>query len=67
MIIKFLKAKFLEAKGFDASSARLEFENMFNSRTGKDEGAPILSASSNTRGFPYLSPYGNTSDTGFGG
>lgn len=67
MTIKFLKAKFLEAKGFDASSARLEFENMFNSRTGKDEGAPILSASNNSRGFPFLHPYYNTADTGFGG
>jgi len=66
MMVRFLKCKFLEAKGFDASSARLEFENMFNSRTGKDEGAPILSASNNSRGFPYLHPYYNTGDTGFG-
>jgi len=67
LIIKFLKCKFLEAKGFDASSSRMEFENMMNSRTGKDTGAPILSASNNSRGFPYLHPYYNTSDTGFGG
>ena len=66
LMIKMLKAKFLEAKGFDASSARLEFENMFLSRTGKDEGAPILSASNTSRGFPYLHPYYNTGDTGFG-
>jgi hypothetical protein len=66
LIIKYLKAKFLDAKGFDASSARLDFENMFLSRTGKDEGAPILSAGSNSRGFPYMSPYYNTPDTGFG-
>jgi hypothetical protein len=58
--------KMLEAKGFDASAARLEFENMFDSRTGKDEGASILSAGRNSRGFPYLSPYGNTGDTGYG-
>lgn len=66
LAIKFLKAKFLESKGFDASSSRLEFENMMGSRTGKDTGAPILNAASNTRGFPYLSPYYNTGDTGFG-
>lgn len=66
LIIKFLKAKVLEAKGFDASSARLEFENMFNSRTGRDKGAPILSASNSSRGFPYLNPYYNTPDTGYG-
>lgn len=67
LIIKFLKCKFLEAKGFDPSSARMEFETMFLSRTGKDEGAPILSASSSMRGFPYLHPYYNTGDTGYGG
>lgn len=66
LIIKFLKAKFLEAKGFDPTSARLEFENMFNSRTGKDTGAPILSASNTSRGFPLLHPVYNTPDTGFG-
>lgn len=66
VVVKFLKAKYLEAKGFDASSARLEFENMFLSRTGKDEGASVLSASNNSRGYPYLSPYNNTSDSGYG-
>jgi hypothetical protein len=66
LIVKFLKAKFLEAKGFDATSARLEFDHMFNSRTGKDEGAPILNAANNSRGFPYLNMYGNTPDTGYG-
>lgn len=67
LIIKYLKVKFLEAKGFDATAARIEFETMFLSRTGKDEGAPILSASSSQRGFPYLHPYYNTGDTGYGG
>jgi hypothetical protein len=67
MIIKFLKAKWLEAKGLEPGAARLEFETMFLSRTGKDEGAPILSASNNSRGFPYLHPYYNTADTGYGG
>ena len=66
LAIKFLKVKFLEAKGFDASAARLEFETVFNSRTGKDEGGVILSASSSSRTYPYLNPYRNTGDTGFG-
>ncbi len=66
LIIKFLKVKFLEAKGFDASAARLEFETIFNSRTGKDMGAPILSAASTTRTFPYLNPYRNVGDTNYG-
>ena len=66
LIIKFLKVKFLEAKGFDSSAARLEFETIFNSRTGKDVGAPILNAGSNSRTFPYLHPYRNIGDTGYG-
>lgn len=66
LAIKFLKCKFLEAKGFDPTSSRLEFENMMNSRTGKDTGAPILSASGSTGRFPYLSPYGNTTDSFYG-
>ena len=66
LIIKFLKAKFLEAKGFDSTAARAELQAMFDSRTGKDTGAPILSASGTGRGFPYLSPFYNTGDTGYG-
>ena len=67
LIVKFLKCKILEAKGFDASSARMEFENMFDARTGKDEGASILSASRSGRTFPYLNGYSSVGDTGFGG
>ena len=67
LIKKFLKVKFLAAKGFDTAAASLDFETLFLSRTGKDTGAPILSASSSQRGFPYLSPYFNTGDTGYGG
>ena len=66
LIVKFLKVKMLEAKGFDASSARLEFENMLDSTTGKDVGAPILSAGRNSRNYPYITPYRNTGDTGIG-
>jgi len=67
LIVKFLKLKFLQAKAFPSDAAALEFENMFNSRTGKDAGAPILSASNSSRGVPYLNSYYNTPDTGYGG
>ncbi len=65
--IKFLKLKYLQAKGFDYSAAAMEFDTLLDSRIGKSVGAPILSASRSGRHFPYLSPYGNTGDTGFGG
>lgn len=66
LTIKFLKLKFLQAKGFDTSAAGLEFDTMLDSRIGKSEGAPVLSASNSTRGFPYLNSYGSTPDTGYG-
>jgi hypothetical protein len=65
--IKFLKLKWLQAKGFDYSSAALEFDTLLASRTGKSVGAPILSASRNTGGMPYLNAYSNTPDTNYGG
>ena len=67
LIRKFLKCKFLESKGFDATAARQEFENMFGSRTGKDTGAKLLNAGKVGRGYPYLHPYASTPDTGYGG
>ena len=65
LVEKFLKAKFLEAKGLPSQSARLEFETMFLSRTGKDRGAPVLNAGRG-HGFPYLSSYRSVGDTGYG-
>jgi hypothetical protein len=66
MMVKFLKMKFLSAKGFDTMSATQEFENMFGARTGMDEGAPILSAGNNGRAFPYIDTLRNTPDSGYG-
>ena len=67
LTIKFLKLKFLQAKGLPAGDAAMEFETMLESRIGKSEGAPVLNASHRSRGYPYLSPYYNTGDSGFGG
>ena len=65
LMVKFLKLKFLSAKGFDATTAALEFDNIFQGRIGKNTGAPILSAS-NTGGYPYLNSYRNLPDTNYG-
>jgi hypothetical protein len=66
LIIKFLKLKFLLAKGFDAQAAITEFETLFDGRVGRDTGATILSAS-NSRGiFPYLDMYTSVPFTGYG-
>jgi len=65
LVVKYLKVKFLEAKGFDASAARLELDTMFNARTGRDTGAPILNAGGRS-GYPYINGYRNVGDTGYG-
>lgn len=67
MTIKFLKLKWLAAKGFDIAMAALEFDTIFNTRVGKSTGAPVLSASRSGAGYPYLDAYRNTGDTGYGG
>lgn len=66
MTVKFLKAKFLEAKGFDSTGARIEFDTLFSGRTGRDTGAQVLSASSGSSSFPYLNPYYNVGSTNYG-
>lgn len=66
LIKKLLKVKWLSAKGFDTSLASREFDLMFKSRTGSDSGAPILNASG-VAAYPYLNPWRNMSDTGYGG
>lgn len=61
-----LKMRFLEAKGFDSSMATNAYYQALNSWMGKDNSAPVLSASRSRR-YPFLDAYNNTPDTGFGG
>jgi hypothetical protein len=42
LLVKFVKMKFYELKGFDTTSTQAEFMRIFNTLTGKDVGAPIL-------------------------
>lgn len=64
LIKKFLKLRFLEAKGFDTTAAVGQFLTMFNSWTGRDVSAPVLRMS-RSRVFPYLG-YRNIPETGYG-
>lgn len=65
LVKKFLKVKYLEAKGFDSKGASDSFADMFESTTGKDGAAPVLNAGG-TRNFPYLETIRNTTDSGYG-
>jgi hypothetical protein len=66
LISRALKVKFLEAKGLDSTKAQADLNQSFDLLTAHDKGAGIMSAGSRRRGFPYLSMYGNTPDSGFG-
>jgi hypothetical protein len=67
MIIKFLKVKWLDAKGFDSTAARMDFDSMYSGRVGRDTGAPILNAGAGVRWPPYLNAWYNVPDSGYGG
>lgn len=43
LVIKFIKLKFYQLKGFDTTGVLADFTRIFDSLTGKDIGAPILS------------------------
>jgi len=43
LMIKFIKQKFYEVKGFNTEATQRDFVRMFLSLTGKDKGAPKLS------------------------
>jgi len=64
LITKFLKLRFLEAKGFDTTAAANQFINMFNSFTDKDVSAQTLNMARN-RVFPYLG-WRNIPETNYG-
>lgn len=64
LIVKFLKLRFLGAKGFDTTSPLNEFNSVFMQWTGKDLSAPVLSMS-RMRVFPYLG-WRNIPESGYG-
>lgn len=66
LISRYLKMKFLEAKGLDSTKAQDDFNQRFTFTTGKEKGAEILNAGGRT-GFPYLDAYRNVPQSNFGG
>lgn len=64
LIVKFLKLRFLEAKGFDTNAASQQFHSVFMQWTGKDVSAPVLNAA-RMRIFPYLG-WRNIPETNYG-
>lgn len=66
LIKTLVKAKFLEAKGFDSKAARADFNEMMDSITGQEKSAPILNAGGHIRVYPYLDGRLNVPDSNFG-
>jgi hypothetical protein len=66
LITRYLKLKWLEAKGFDTTKPQDDFNLVFGSLTSKDKGAPIVSAGNGAGGMVYLDTFRSTPDTGFG-
>lgn len=64
LIMKMLKLRFLEAKGFDTTAALGQFNTALATWLPKDKSAPVLSMS-NRRLFPYLD-WRNIPETNFG-
>lgn len=64
LIKKFLKLRFLEAKGFDTTAAVGQFLTMFQAWTGRDTSAQVLNMA-RSRFFPYLG-YRNIPETNYG-
>jgi hypothetical protein len=67
LVSRYLRVKWLIAKGFDTSKAQDDFDQIFNFITGKDKSGEILSVGRNGRQFPYLDGRYNTPDKGYGG
>lgn len=67
LIIKMLKMKFLNSKGFDASVQAKEYQDLLESIKGNNNGGRMLRAGGFGPHYPYLNPMINTPDTGFGG
>ena len=56
LLIKFVKFKFYELKGFNTTGVNADFMRVFNNLTGKDTGAKILSLSPQIQS-QYIGPW----------
>lgn len=66
LMIRFLKLKYLWAKGLPSQGAAIEFDTMLEARKAKSTGAQVLNVARGASRFPYLDAFHNTGDTGYG-
>lgn len=65
LVVLFARWKWLEAEGYDSSSAETAFNTALESHTGGDKGASTLSLVPGGS-FPYISPERNLPPSGYG-
>ncbi len=65
LISKMLTARYKQAKGLEAGASLQQFQTMFSQFTGVNTAAPTLNLAS-VCAFPYLNPWRNVPQTGFG-
>lgn len=66
VISRYLKLKWLQAKGLDATAAQDDFNQIFDNVTSSDKGAPVLNAGRGMGGVRFLNAWDNIGDSGFG-
>lgn len=66
LISRYVKLKFLLAKGLDANAAQDDFNQMFGMLTGQDKGAGTLSAGNDSNSYPFINAYRNIGNSNFG-
>lgn len=66
LISRYVKVKFLEAKGFDSTKAQADFNQTYGFLTGTDKGSQILRAGRRGGGVPFINMFNNLPDTGYG-
>lgn len=65
LITKMLVARFKQAKGLEAGASLQQFQAMFAQFTGVNTAAPVLNLAA-VSAFPFLNPWRNVPQTGFG-
>lgn len=66
LIRAYLKSKWLASKGFGTADAADAVALFLNTTSGNDKGAPKLNAGRARTRYPFIEPYRNLPDTGYG-
>lgn len=66
LISRYVKLKFLMARGLDASGAQDDFNQIYEMLTGADKGAGTLNAGNDTTTYPFINAYRNIGNSNFG-